>query len=37
MMHPRVSLHRAGFMSESTPAFIEYCRDIGVAQVTDIN
>ena len=25
-MHPRVSLHPVGFMSESTPAFIESCR-----------
>ncbi len=30
MMHPRVSLNQVGFLSESTPAFIHFCREIGV-------
>ena len=31
MMHPRVSLNQVGFLSESTPAFIQFCREIGVS------
>lgn len=36
-MHPRVSLNQVGFLSESTPAFIHYCREIGVAHATIAN
>lgn len=36
-MHPRVSLNQVGFLSESTPAFIQYCREIGVANATIAN
>ena len=36
-MHPRVCLHQVGFLSESTPAFIGFCRDIGVRHMTLAN
>ena len=36
-MHPRVCLHQVGFLSESTPAFIAFCREIGVAHMTLAN
>ena len=36
-MHPRVCLHQVGFLSESTPAFIEFCRQIGVRHMTLAN
>lgn len=36
-MHPRVCLHQVGFMSESTPAFIAFCREIGVKHMTLVN
>lgn len=29
-LHPRVSLHQVAFLGESTTAFIEHCRAIGV-------
>lgn len=37
MMHPRVCLHQVGFLSESMPAFIAFCREIGVAHMTLAN
>lgn len=36
-MHPRVCLHQVGFLSESTPAFVQFCREIGVAHMTLAN
>lgn len=36
-MHPRVCLHQVGFLSESTPAFIGFCREIGVRHMTLVN
>lgn len=36
-MHPKVCLHQIGFLSEPTPAFIEFCRDIGVQHMTLAN
>lgn len=33
-MHPRVNLHQVAFMGESTAAFIAYCREIGVPNMT---
>jgi sugar phosphate isomerase/epimerase len=36
-MHPRVCLHQVGFLSESMPAFIAFCREIGVAHMTLAN
>jgi sugar phosphate isomerase/epimerase len=36
-MHPRVCLHQVGFLSESTPAFVQFCREIGVAHMTLVN
>lgn len=33
-MHPRISLHQVAFMKESTAAFIEHCRSIGVPRMT---
>ena len=33
-MHPRVCLHQVAMIAEPTAAFIEHCRDIGVAQMT---
>lgn len=36
-MHPRVCLHQVGFLSESTPAFIAFCREIGVPHMTLAN
>lgn len=33
-MHPRVCLHQVAFIRESTTAFIEHCRAIGVAYMT---
>lgn len=36
-MHPRVSLNQVGFLSESTPAFIEFAREIGVGNVVLAN
>lgn len=36
-MHPRVCLHQVGFLSESTPAFIAYCREVGVRHMTLVN
>lgn len=37
MMHPRVCLHQVGFLSESTPAFVAFCREIGVRHMTLAN
>lgn len=36
-MHPKVSLNQVGFLSESTPAFIAFAREIGVANVVVAN
>lgn len=36
-MHPRVCLHQVGFLSESTPAFLRFCREIGVRHMTLAN
>ena len=36
-MHPRVCLHQVGFLSESTSAFIGFCREIGVTHMTLAN
>lgn len=36
-MHPRVCLHQVGFLSEPTPAFVEFCREIGVQHMTLAN
>lgn len=36
-MHPRVCLHQVGFLSESTAAFIAFCRAIGVGHMTLAN
>lgn len=36
-MHPKVCLHQVGFLSESTPAFVEFCRGIGVRHMTLAN
>jgi len=33
-VHPRVCLHQVAFVSESTTAFIEHCRAIGVEHMT---
>ena len=33
-MHPRVCLHQIALMKESTTAFIELCREIGVPNMT---
>jgi sugar phosphate isomerase/epimerase len=33
-MHPRVCLHQVVYMKESTTAFIELCRDIGIRNMT---
>lgn len=33
-MHPRVSLHQVAFIAESTRAFIDHCRAIGVPHMT---
>jgi len=33
-MHPRVSLHQVAFVTESTSAFIDHCRAIGVQHMT---
>lgn len=33
-MHPRVSLHQVAFITESTRAFIDHCRAIGVQHMT---
>ncbi|MBV1690641.1 sugar phosphate isomerase/epimerase [Novosphingobium sp. G106] len=33
-MHPRVNLHQVAFVRESTAAFIGYCREIGVPNMT---
>jgi sugar phosphate isomerase/epimerase len=33
-MHPRVNLHQVAFISESTTAFVDYCREIGVPNMT---
>lgn len=33
-MHPRVGLHQVAFLSESTAAFIDHCRAIGVRNMT---
>ena len=33
-MHPRVNLHQVAFMDDSTAAFIEHCRAIGVENMT---
>lgn len=33
-MHPRVGLHQVAFLSESTTAFLNHCRGIGVENVT---
>jgi sugar phosphate isomerase/epimerase len=33
-MHPRVSLHQVAFLDESTTAFLDHCRGIGVQHTT---
>jgi sugar phosphate isomerase/epimerase len=33
-MHSRVNLHQVAFLAESTTAFIDHCRAIGVGQTT---
>jgi sugar phosphate isomerase/epimerase len=33
-MHPRVNLHQVAFIRESTTAFVDYCREIGVPNMT---
>ena len=33
-MHPRVNLHQVAFVAESTTAFVEHCRTIGVGPMT---
>lgn len=33
-MHPRVSLHQVAMIGESTMAFVEHCRAIGIANMT---
>ena len=33
-MHPRVSLHQVAFLDESSTAFAEHCRAIGVRNMT---
>ena len=33
-MHPRVGLHQVAFLDESTTAFIDHCRRIGVQHTT---
>ena len=33
-MHPRVSVHQVAFLSESTTAFADHCRTIGVQHMT---
>jgi sugar phosphate isomerase/epimerase len=33
-MHPRVGLHQVAFLDESTTAFVEHCRRIGVHHTT---
>ena len=37
MIHPRVCLHQVGFLAEPTPAFIAFCREIGVRHMTLAN
>lgn len=34
MMHPRVSLHQVGFMSEGIAAFAAFCRELGAGHMT---
>lgn len=36
-LHPRLSLNQAGFLAESTPAFIAFAREIGAGHVTIAN
>ena len=36
-MHPRVCLHQVAFMGESTTAFVEFCREAGIAHMTMVN
>ena len=36
-MHPRVCLHQVGFLPEATPAFAQFCRDMGVRHMTLVN
>lgn len=33
-MHPRINLHQIAFIKESTTSFIDYCREIGVPNMT---
>ncbi len=33
-MHPRVGLHQVAFLDESTTAFLDHCRRIGVQHTT---
>jgi sugar phosphate isomerase/epimerase len=33
-MHPRVNLHQIAFIRESTTAFVSFCREIGVPNMT---
>ena len=33
-MHPRVSVHQVAFLRESTTAFVEHCRTLGVEHLT---
>src|SRR4051794_36712287 len=34
VIHPRVSLHQVAFAGEPTAVFIEYCRSIGMPNMT---
>lgn len=36
-MHPRISLHQVGFMSEPAAAFVTFCSDLGVKHWTLAN
>jgi sugar phosphate isomerase/epimerase len=34
LMHPRLCLHQVGFLSEPTAAFVQFCRELGIAHMT---
>jgi sugar phosphate isomerase/epimerase len=36
-MHPRVCLHQVAFMAQGTRAFVEFCREAGIAWMTMVN
>lgn len=36
-LHPRLSLNQAGFLAESTAAFIGFCREVGAQHATIAN